>query len=229
MPTILGVLLTTVAVYFCLEKRVVLSAVFAGLSLLAKEQSMFILPVLIFIIFFYNTEKKVLLLRKVLLFLLITVMIASPQYINNFIVFGDPVFPHGYFLFKSPYQAEAMELTDFGRSTLNVSNLLNPEYSVVQPYVEFFGVPHIKSASSLSILNIPFLGFLLLLWFVASLVFTLPLVYGFLKIKKDLRFSVLLMWFCSFFFLLAQQRFRGASPKNIFCSYSLATGQIFVY
>ncbi len=204
MPTILGVLLTTMAVYFALEKRIFLSGFFAGLSLLAKEQSFFIIFPILFIIFFTDTNRKKVLFKNVFLFLIITTIVASPHYINTFVKLGDPIWPHGYFLFNSPYKQEGESLATLGRTPLNPSNLLNPDYSIVQPYLGFFGVPYsTKSTNVLFFFDIPFLELLLIAWFIATIVFLIPLIYGFWKTNKHhFRFKIILVWFGSFLVLM---------------------------
>lgn len=203
IPTMLGVLLTTIAVYFALEKRFVLSGLFVGLSLLAKEQSLFIIFPVLFIIIFSNINKKKILIKNLFLFLLITLVIASPHYINNFIKVGDPIFPFGGFFFDSPYKQEGVSLASNDRTPLSFSNLMNPEYSVVQPYLEFFGVPHSSSTDVLFFFDIPFLKLLLGVWFVATMIFLIPLFYGFLKInKKSFKFKLVVIWIGSFLALM---------------------------
>lgn len=206
MPTILGVLLTTIAVYFALEKRIILSGLFAGLSLLAKEQSVLILLPILFIIFFSSIKRKKVLVKSFFLFLLVTAIIASPHYINNFIKVGDPVWPHGSFLFNSPYKQEALGIVTPDTNPLSLSNLLNLEHSIVQPYLEFFGVPHvfdIKSLFLFDIFKIPIMKYLLFFWLMGTIIYLIPLLFGFWKIeKKSFQFKLVAIWFGTFLLML---------------------------
>ena len=206
MPTILGVLLTTIAVYFALEKRIFVSGLFSGLSLLAKEQSgLIIIPILFIISSNYFGEKKVL-VKNIFLFLLVTILIASPHYINTFIKVGDPVWPHGALFFDSPYKQEALNMVLPGTKPINIFNILNPEHSIIKPYLEFFGVPHLFDVKSLFLFNIfriPAINLLLLFWLAGTILYLVPLFIGFWKIKKhNASFNVIAIWFLTFLFMI---------------------------
>lgn len=175
------------SVYFLVNGKPVLSGVAAGLSVLAKYNGIFILPVLVYILHKKYGNKK-LFYKNAFAVVAISLLIASPWLIRNFIVLGNPIWPFLDFIFRG-IEAKSYSSLDFSR--LIHYNL------VLFAYFGFFGVPD-GNYSLLSFFDIQYFKLLLPIWLIGTLIFAMPLFIG-LKTKKEKDYII--VWVLSYLIL----------------------------
>lgn len=186
------------SIYFALENKFVLSVISAGFAMLSKVSAPVLLFIIIFILFNkYKSSIKVF-LKKTTIFILISIFIAAPWYIRNWISLQNPVWPQLRFIFGG-VKAEI-----FGAISKNpaFTNLFSHKIFTV-PYFEFFGVPG-GDYNSLFFFNFPFLKLAAFFWILITLITLIPFVLGFFKAKKQdsFRFQLLVLWILVFFAVL---------------------------
>jgi len=86
------------SIYFLINGKIALSGISLGLSILAKYNGIFIMPVLLFILY-KKYENKKLFLKKSLILIALSLLIASPWLIRNWVLLGNPVWPFVNFVF----------------------------------------------------------------------------------------------------------------------------------
>lgn len=175
------------SVYFLINGKPVLSGVAAGLSVLAKYNGIFILPVLVYILHKKYGNKKSF-YKNAFAVVAISLLIASPWLIRNFILLGNPIWPFLDFIFRG-IEAKSYSSLDFSR--LIHYNL------VLFAYFGFFGVPD-GNYSLLSFFDMPYFNILLPIWLIGTLIFAIPLFVGF-KTKKEKGY--LIAWVLSYLIL----------------------------
>ena len=171
-------------IYFMIKEKIYLSGIFLGLSLLGKEFSIMLVPIMAYYYFKKRKEKKEMPLKKFLIIMIIGALISAPFYIRNLIIFGNPVWPFLLSVFPSKYiypSGLKPELTP----SMIYEQFGNPIQMI---YLEFFGVPAGR-IDNLSVLNIP--AFMLWIWFVSTLIFLMP-VFLAIKERKKIRNSDIL-------------------------------------
>ncbi|MBW2981158.1 glycosyltransferase family 39 protein [Candidatus Woesearchaeota archaeon] len=179
----------TVSLHFILTNRPKLSGLSYGLALLTKYQALFILPVLLLAFYLRHKKKHPVFVKKSAVFLLISFAISLPWFIRNYIALNNPIWPYLNSFFGGAHGA----ILDTFKMSPSISHLLTHKL-VTTPYLEFFGVP-LGQFKYLFYYNIPFLGILLLLWGLATLVFVLPLIIGFINVKiKSKNIIIFLSW-----------------------------------
>lgn len=181
------------SVYFLVNGRIFLSSVVAGISIITKYNGIFIMPVLLYYVYKINKNDKKLLLRRLLIVALVPVLISMPWLIRNWIILGNPVWPFVNNIFHGVETASYNYFKSFG-------NILDTKLSTFA-YLGFFGVPE-GNPQKLLFFDIPYLYLLLSIWFVGTLIFTLPLVIGFFvkNINDDTK-CLIYTWIGSFFIL----------------------------
>ena len=175
------------SVYFMLKNRLIGSAICFGLAVLTKYNGGFILPVLLFII--YQKNKKDF-LKKTLLFISISALIGLPWFIRNWMSLGSPTWP----FFNSILHGLETEYS----SSVGGINLLSlfSINGLMALYLGIFGVPD-GNYNTLFFIKIPGIEVLFLIWFLATIAFTLPLLWGLFS-KKLKHKKVLFIWITSY-------------------------------
>ena len=186
--------LVVLSVYFLINNRIALSGITAGLSILTKYNGAFVLPVLIFILYKRFGNKKEF-YKKALIVIALSLLIAAPWLIRNWILLQNPIWPFLNFIFNG-YPAKSYSGIDFG--TLADQNL----YAFT--YLGFFGVPD-GNYKALSLIDMPYFGFLFIIWLIGTFIFILPLITGILSIKnigkKFKNYAPFMVWIVSYLIL----------------------------
>ncbi|MFH1182148.1 MAG: glycosyltransferase family 39 protein [Candidatus Woesearchaeota archaeon] len=171
------------SVYFLLQKRLIVSAVFFGLSLIAKQTALFTLPLMFYIVYRQYKGKVAL---KSAVFAGVTALVGCWWFIRNQVLLGNAFWPFFYKFFGgkiAPYASE----TGF-----NIFNILHP-LVYLQGYLEFFGVP-LGSYAIISGFSIPFKPILLSGWLIATMLFIAPLFIGIAVLKLKSPAKILYLW-----------------------------------
>ena len=184
-------LFALISIFFMVEKRIALSAIFAGMTALLKFEGIFIFPVILSILF-YNSRKNLKgFVKNGILFGMIALIIFIPYLIRNLIYLGNPFWPHlskfvpGYPVVDSAYLDSS------------ISNLLDMNNLAI-PYFELFGVPN-GNYKLFSFFNVPFMGILILIWLIATLIYFSFFVYGIIKSnKKSAPVALALIWIAAY-------------------------------
>ena len=185
---------TTAAIYLALERRVLLGAVFAGLSLSSKQNALFILPVFFYAIYVSYRSRIRTFIVKSAAAAAVVIVTGIPWFVRNFVLLGNPFWPFLYRIFGGTIVPKAVE------SNFSVAYLFNPIAHITQFYLEFFGVPS-GSIASFSFIELPFMRLLLPLWLLATVIFFAPVIFGFF-VKSVRHRSLLYLWLLVFFAML---------------------------
>ncbi len=161
------------SVYWALEGRFLWSAVAAGFSILSKYNGAFIIPVLLFIA--WAKSKKNEKWNHLAIICIIPALIASPWFIRNYIVLGNPFWPFLNFLFPSAVQG--------AYSSFHLSSVFSLE-TPSSLYLGFFGVPD-GNVRVFSLIAIPHFWAVFGMFLAATLLFLAPLWFGIKKRKGD--------------------------------------------
>jgi len=166
-------------IYFMIKEKIYLSGIFLGLSLLGKEFSIMLVPIMAYYYFKKRKEKKEMPLKKFLIIMIIGALISAPFYIRNLIIFGNPIWPFLISAFPSKY-IYPLGLKPELTPSMIYEQFGNPIQII---YLEFFGVPAGR-IDNLLILNVQ--GFMLWIWFASTLVFLIPIFLA-IKERKKIR------------------------------------------
>jgi len=184
----------TASAYHLLNNQVLFSGIFAGLALSTKFTGFFIFPLSLTILVINYSRKRSLFIKKTAIFSISAFLFGSAWYIRNWIVFGNPLYPHLSFLFK----AKAGTLFAESVSSPSILNLFDIHH-YISMYLELFGVPA-GNLGNLFLFNIPFIGLFIAVWLIATFIFISLFLIGIAKSKfKDQRTIILLVWVASFF------------------------------
>jgi len=162
------------SIYFLINGRIALSGISVGLSVLAKYNGSFIVPLLLFILYKKYGNKRVFLKNSLTLIALL-LLVASPWLIRNWILLGNPVWPFINFIFHG-FESKSY-------SQANFQNLIRPDL-YVSTYLGIFGVPD-GNYTVFSFANIPHFNILITLWLLGTVIFIIPFVVGILKFNKN--------------------------------------------
>ncbi|MBN2454481.1 glycosyltransferase family 39 protein [Candidatus Woesearchaeota archaeon] len=162
------------SVYFMLEKRVLLSGIFFGLAMLSKQNALFTFPLLLLMLFWGFKGKE--LLKSSAVFIAACLSTGIWWFVRNTVHLGNPFWPFLYSIIGGTIVPQGSEVT------FSVLHIFNPAH-VLQAYLSLFGVP-LGSASLLFGYSLPLKPVLLSGWFIATLIFSLPLIIGMLTLKK---------------------------------------------
>lgn len=167
-----------------------LSGIITGFAILTKYTGVFIIPILLFIA--YKNSRKDGRWKNFLFATIIPLLVSLPLFIRNWVLLGNPVWPFLNFIFNG-MQREAYS----GFGLVNLAQI--GTYAIT--YLGFFGVPdgHYRAFFFFDILHI---GILISIFVIGTLIFILPVFFGFKKSKAHqifyaslLSFAVLLMLF----------------------------------
>lgn len=182
--------------YYLFDKKPILSGILAGIAISTKYTALLIFPLSLLVIYLKFDKKA--LKRALILFFIATIIFGSWWYIRNFVTLGNPVWP---FLDTLIGQDKGInpDFFIFSDVNINIANLFKFDF-IQRIYLSMYGVPGAGNISNLTFLKLPFLNTMLLIWFIATLLFTIPIIIYIFKIKiKDKRTWILLVWFFSFF------------------------------
>ncbi|MBS3132137.1 glycosyltransferase family 39 protein [Candidatus Woesearchaeota archaeon] len=164
------------SIYFALEGSYYLAAVSAGLSMLTKYNGAFVIPLMLFIAYTRHKGDNKAVFGSFSKIIIISAAIAAPWHIRNWLLLGNPVWPFLNFLFHGIQQASY--------SAFDLSRFLHPNV-LIYPYLGFFGVPD-GVLSNIFFIKLPFIKIIFAGWLLATVIFTLPLAFGFFnRIDKD--------------------------------------------
>ncbi|MBI2655704.1 glycosyltransferase family 39 protein [Candidatus Woesearchaeota archaeon] len=195
------VFFVVLSVYFLVNGKIVLSGIAAGLSVLAKYNGLFILPVLVYILYRKFGKDGKLFYKNSLIVISLSLIIASPWLIRNWILLGNPVWPFLNFIFNG------YELKSF--SSLDLSRFVDKSL-ILSAYFGIFGVPD-GNYAILSAIGIEHLKILLPIWIFGTFIFLIPLFIGFFRksVKEKRLFS---LWILAYFALFLMY-VANASPS----------------
>lgn len=186
------------SIYLALKDKFMLSGVAAGLAVLAKYNGVFVIPVLLYIAYRRNKEK----ISSLLSVSVLPIIVSLPWLVRNWILLGNPIWPFMNFIFHG-YQLEDYS----GFSLENLSSLST--YAIT--YLGFFGVPdgHYRA---FFFFDIPYIGILMAVFVLATLIFILPIFFGFKNDKNHRIFHIMLASF-GMLFLLFELNVRPAVSR----------------
>lgn len=176
------------SVYFMLNGRFILAGISAGLSILAKYNGVFILPVLLYIL--YKRFGKDVFRKKAWMVIIVPLLVAMPWFIRNWILLGNPVWPFLNFIFNG-FEAKSYSALEFGR--LFHYNIL------AYTYFGIFGVPD-GNYALLALLQAPYSNILLAAWLIGTLIFIAPLIVGIFS-KRNGILGIWILSYLALFFL----------------------------
>lgn len=184
------VFFVVLSVYFLINDKIVLSGIAAGLSVLTKYNGLFILPVLIYILYRKFGKNRKLFYKNSIIIILVSLLIASPWLIRNWILLGNPIWPFLNFAF-SGYEPKS-------QSALELSRLVDKNLAL-SAYFGIFGVPD-GNYALLSAINLKYLKVLLPVWIFGTFIFLIPMFMGFFR-KKTKEKGLFLLWTLAYFVL----------------------------
>src|SRR3989339_109271 len=162
------------SIYFLINGRVALSGISVGLSVLAKYNGIFIVPLLLFILY-KKYENKKLFFKKSLILIVLLLLVASPWLIRNWVLLGNPVWPFINFIFHG-FESKSY-------SQANFQNLIMPDLYIFT-YLGIFGVPD-GNYNVFSFAQIPYFNILIAVWLLGTVIFAIPFVVGIFKSGKS--------------------------------------------
>lgn len=194
----LAALFAVIAVYFLLQKRILLSALFIGFGMGAKQTMLIMLPLFFLTILAYNRNRLKAFLSTSFVSGLIIAVVGLPWFVRSYILFGNPVWPFLSGFFSS-------RLPDAGivgsRAGFSLANLFSLD-RIAGFHLELFGAPT-GSLGSLSFISLPFLQVFVAAWIAMTLLFLLPFLAGILASRGKHRMWLLYGWIISFLFVVA--------------------------
>ena len=179
----------TLSIYFALNSRFLISGIAAGLAILTKYNGIFVIPVLLYIAYNHGNKKN--LIKNYLAITLIPGIVGIPWFIRNWILLGNPVWPFLNFIFKG-FEKQSY-------SAFDISSLFSIS-TYIKTYLGFFGVPN-GDYRKLSFVNLPYMEILLAIFLIGTIIFIIPLLFGFKKNKGQNIFYTLLISFVILFVL----------------------------
>ena len=172
------------SVYFAVNSRFLLSGIAAGFAILSKFTGPFVILTLLFLAYKGSKNKKEM-IKNFIFVTAVPLIISLPWLIRNWALLGNPVWPFLNFIFNG-LQAESY-------SGLSLANLAQPSTYAIA-YLGFFGVPdgHYRA---FFFFDIPYIWLLISIFAIATLIFILPLFFGF---KKDKKINFVYIFIASF-------------------------------
>jgi len=177
---------TVLSIYFGLRNQFLLSGIVAGLAILSKYTGIFIIPVLIYLVY-KNSDKKDL-IKNLSYVVILPGIVSLPWFIRNWILLGNPVWPFLDFIFDG--FSGSPRGTYSGLSLVNLSSIA----TYVMIYLGFFGVPD-GAYWLLFFYNIPYIWLLISVFIAGTIIFIIPLFFGFENKKSHRPFHILLLSF----------------------------------
>ncbi len=160
------------SIYFMVSGKIALSGIAAGLSILTKYNGAFVLPVLVFIL--YKKQGKNRFYKNAAIVIGLSLLIASPWLLRNWVLLGNPIWPFLNFAFNG-YESRSF-------SSLNLNNIIDPDLYVFT-YMGIFGVPD-GNYRALAMVNLPYFEILFFIWMAGTFIFSLPFIVGILNFKN---------------------------------------------
>ena len=169
-------LFALISVFFMVEKRVILSALFAGMTALLKFEGIFMFPVILSILLYNERKNLKAFVKKGSIFIITSLIVFFPYLVRNFIYLGNPFWPH---LSKFIPGYPVVDKAYLNSSILNLFDWSN----LAIPYFELFGVPN-GNYNLFSFFNVPFISAFISIWLIATLVYFSFFIYGIIKSDK---------------------------------------------
>ncbi len=160
------------SLYFAICGKFLYSGIATGLAILSKFTGIFIVPALIYIV--WKSSQKKDLAKNLFFVILVPGLVSLPWFIRNWILLGNPVWPFMNFIFHG-FQAESY-------SNFSLTNLIQPSTYAIT-YLGFFGVPdgHYRA---FFFFDVPFIGALITIFIIGTLIYILPVFFGFERKKE---------------------------------------------
>jgi len=187
------------AVFHLMEKKPTISGIFVGFALSTKYTAVFIYPLILYVLFYMYPNKKKW-LQAGALFLVASLIVGGGWYARNYVILGNPLWPHmdavlgretatnldHSFLIQGDFQPKIRHVFKWDFMTRN--------------YLSLYGVPGGGDISNFSFISLPFGSVIVFIWFIGTILFSLPfLSYAATISLKDRKFWLLVIWFFSFF------------------------------
>lgn len=153
------------SIYFAINNKIILSSIAAGLGILTKYNTVFIILLLIYIIYKNNKNKN--LTIKVSIIAIIPLIIALPWFIRNYILLGNPIWPFLNFIFHGLEKSSYIGMDLWRLFDINL---------IIYTYLGLFGIPD-GNPGNLFFFNIPLLKFSITIWLIGTLMFISPLFF----------------------------------------------------
>lgn len=210
--------LVLAAIYFVIENRIVLSGIFLGFALLSKYESVICLVVIAAILLIKHKDRITLFFKNTLIVCGIGLIMSAGWYIRNYIHLKNPIWP---FLSNIIGGTSGLKVCDAGGS---IYNILNIGQILERLQLGFFGVPN-GSFSSFSFYNIPYLEYMIAIWFIGTLIYIFPFIYGIFKLDyKNKNTFILGVWILAY--ILVDLIFL-ASCGNFLARYLMSSIPVF--
>lgn len=188
-------MLIFISIYYALENKIILSALFSGLTFLTKYNGVLIFPIIIFILLI-NNKNKIGAGYNILKYSLLTFLIGGGWYIRNWIYLGNPVWN----FFNDIFQGYGFG-TELIKRHADFAYLLDFSYLKFF-YLSLFGVSFDPAQVLKPFLDHFLIKIFIIFWLLATIIYITPLIIGLAKIKlKNRGFLILLIWFLAFSFL----------------------------
>ena len=177
------------SIYFAVDEKFLASGISAGFAILSKFTGVFVIPVLLYLVYKkYKNDKKSL-LKNFFFAAIVPNIVSLPWFIRNWILLGNPIWPFLNFIFHG-LQAESY-------SNFGLVNLVKPSTYIIT-YLGFFGLPD-GQYTAFFFYNLPYIWFLISIFFIGTLIYILPIFFGF---KKNKEFNFVYVMLASFAILL---------------------------
>lgn len=170
------------SVYFAIRNNLILASLAAGLGILTKYNALFIIPLLMYIAY-RNRKNNYALIKNIVIIVVLPLLIASPWFMRNWLMLGNPVWPFLNFIFNG--------IPDSSFAGFHLERLADIDL-VRATYLALFGVPN-GDLNALLFFDMPYMWLLIAIWLIGTLAFILPLAY-IARIKKIKNNGLLSLW-----------------------------------
>ncbi len=174
------------SLYLALEQRFLLAGIAAGLAILSKYNGGFVLPALLWIA--WSSKEK---WKNAFLVSVLPMAVAAPWLVRNFMMLGNPIWPFLNFMFEGAAQKAYSGINLMALWSLHTWQSL---------YLGFFGVPD-GNMGSLALVSLPWFSIMFWIFLLGTLLFAVPLFFGWKKSRKDVPLYILLAGFVALFLL----------------------------
>ncbi len=193
------------SLYLLVENRLYFASVSFGLAMLSRITSIFSIPLLAYVLF-KNYRKNF--IGKSLVFFLIAFLVASPWYIRNEKLLGNPIWPFLNDHFDGKYKTSH----DFKPDKMG--QILDFKDAYLEVELALFGVPDGKY-QNLFLFDDKILEAAILVWFVFTLMVFLPFVLIFRKkYFKDKNINMMWLGFLPYLFFLYFYQYDYANTST---------------
>jgi len=178
------------SLYLLYTKHFWLAALCNGAGMLTKYTHLFMVPTLL-VRLQQRYRKWNSFVRRAVLFFAVAVVLGLPLFIRNFVYLGTPLWPFLNNVFMKLGMMPLLVETRPPASLLHFTDYTIP----LRAYLDVFGVP-LGLPSNLFGMGVP--GVLLVIWFVGTLLFCIPFIWGLFVKKPSKLMTVLWVWIITF-------------------------------